>query len=656
MKVSEKKWIRFRIYVVGVFLLLGLGTILARAYQLQILERERLGAIARAGYMGTTRLPPKRGAIFDREGHELALSIEVRSIYCHPNRIREKGETARLLSQTLKVRRDKILNLLKSKRSFVWIKRRIAPDRARQVKALDLKGVGVITEIRRYYPGREIAAHLIGFVGTDNQGLEGLEKKYDGLLRGPENSLIRMRDAMGRPFAISRPISSGSGMRDLVLTIDKDIQYKAQAALRSAVKKTRARSGHCLVVNPKTGEILAMAVVPEFNPNIFSKYRPRQWRNRTITDCFEPGSTIKAFLLAACLEKEVITPNTEFDCEQGKYKIGTHVIHDARKRGILSVSDIIMYSSNIGAVKIGQKLGYGTFCEYLRKFGFGSKTGINLVGERKGFIRLAEKAKPIDQATLFFGQGMTTTSLQIAMAMAAIANGGKLMRPYVVKAIVDESGRIVEENSPEVIRRVLSQRTAKKVARILEDVVSDKGTGARAAISGFRVAGKSGTAQKVDSKTKRYSKEKFVATFVGFAPVDHPKLVILVVVDEPKGIFYGGLVAAPVFKEVGQWALNYLRVNPEIRSAGKTTGAFEDTDKGRKLKGPGQADQHFSKMSAGVLPDFRGLGMREVLKTGRSLGLKVLLEGTGLAVKQHPRPGMPLERVGTLKVSFNPPT
>jgi cell division protein FtsI (penicillin-binding protein 3) len=652
MNVRKKKWIRFRIYLVGIFFIAGLGIILARAYQLQILEQDRLKAIARCGYVGTIKLPPKRGTIYDREGNELALSVEVKSVYAHPNRIKEKGKTARKLSRVLNESRGNVQKILNRKSPFVWIKRKIAPEQARQVESLGLEGVGVTTETRRYYPGKEIAAHLIGFTGTDNQGLEGIEKKFDGLLRGPHYSLVQMRDAMGRPFAVSRPIPSGHRMKDIVLTIDKDIQYKAQEALRSAVNKARAKAGHCLVLDPVTGEILAMAVVPEFNPNIFSKYKPYQWRNRSITDCFEPGSTMKAFLLAASLEESVVTPNTNFDCENGKYRIGNHVIHDTHKHGVMSVSDIVVRSSNIGAVKVGQKLGYGTFCKYLKNFGFGSKTEIDLLGEREGFVRPAEKARNIDKATIFFGQGMTTTSLQLALAMGAIANGGKLMRPYVVKSVLDESGRTVEQTYPKMVRRVLSSETAEKVKRVLELVVSDEGTAPKAAISGFKVAGKTGTSQKVDPKTKRYSRDKYVAIFDGFVPVDQPRLVILVTVDEPKGVVYGGVVSAPAFREIGQWSLNYLRVDPQIRLVEKGVDVQEDI---KKEASPDLEKHNDLRIKVGLLPDFRGLGMREVIKKGRSLGLKVLLEGTGLAVEQEPGPGSPIQETHTVRVSFRPP-
>ena len=652
MNVGKKKWIRFRIYVVGIFFVAGLGTILARAYQLQILEQDRLKAIARGGYLGTIKLPPKRGTIYDREGHELALSVEVASVYAHPKRIKNKSQAAGKLSRVLNGSRGDFLSSLNRKSPFVWIKRKVVPDQARKVLELGLEGVGVTTETRRYYPGKEIAAHLVGFTGTDNQGLEGIEKKYDDFLRGPHSSLIQMRDAMARPFAVSRPTSSGTGMKDIILTIDKDIQYKAQEALRSAVNKAKARAGHCLVLDPVTGEILAMAVVPEFNPNIFSNHKPYEWRNRTITDCFEPGSTMKAFLLAASLEESVVSLNTNFDCEDGEYRVGNHVIHDTHKHDVMSVSDIVIHSSNIGAVKVGQRLGYANFCKYLRNFGFGRKTDIDLLGERDGFIRPADKAKTIDKATIFFGQGMTTTSLQLAMAMGAIANGGKLMRPYVVKSVVDESGRTFKQTYPKMVRRVLSAETAEKVKRVLERVVSDEGTAPKAAISGFKVAGKTGTSQKVDPKTKTYSRDKFLAIFVGFVPVKQPRLVILVMVDEPKGVSYGGIISAPVFREIGQWSLNHLRVNPQIRLVDKGIDVQGDA---KKEPQPDLAKHNDLRIKVGLLPDFRGLGMREVIKKGRSLGLKVVLEGTGLAVEQEPGPGSPIQEVHTVKVSFRPP-
>ncbi len=659
MKIKEKKWVRFRIHLVSVFFIGGLIAIFFRVYQLQVLQQEYLRGIAKNGIIGNTKLPPKRGVIYDRDGHELAISVQVGSVFAHPKQVKDKNKTARALSKILGEKRSLILKKLKRNRSFVWVKRRIPQTLAEQVKALNLKGLGVTTETRRYYPGRETAAHIIGFAGTDNQGLEGIEKKFDGLLRGPEEKLSFMRDALGRPFAVTRPVTSDRRIHDLHLTIDKDIQYKAQASLRAAVKKAKARGGHCVVVDPNTGEILAMAVVPEFNPNVFFNYKPYQWRNRAVTDCFEPGSTIKAFLLSAALEESVVSPLSQFYCEQGKFKVGGRVVHDTHKYGDLSVADIVVHSSNIGAIKLGQKLGYRKFTEYLKNFGFGKRAKIDLMGERGGFIRGVKNARTIDQATLFFGQGMTSTSLQLTMAMAAIANGGKLMRPYVVSRVVDESGSTTKKVGPKVVKRTISDKTARKVAAILEGVATEEGTAAQAAVEGYRVAGKTGTSQKVDPETKRYSKKKYVASFVGFVPSDKPRLVIMVMIDEPKGHIYGGLVAGPVFKEVGSWALNHLRISPQPSLLGnikvQSAQAQDQPENAAPQISPETPLPLPHAVRAAQLPDFTGLGMREVLKRGRALGLKVCLEGSGLAIRQNPDPGSLLKTVQSLKVNFRPP-
>lgn len=660
MKLKEKKWIRFRIHLVCVFFMGGLIAIFVRVYQLQVLQQEYLRGIAKNGIIGTTNLPPKRGVIYDRDGRELAISVQVGSVFAHPKQIKDKNKTAKALSKILGEKHSQILKKLKRNRSFVWIKRRMPQTLAEQVKALNLRGLGVATETRRYYPGRETAAHVIGFAGTDNQGLEGLEKKFDGLLRGPEEKLAFMRDALGRPFAVTRPTASDRRIHNLYLTIDKNIQYKAQQSLREAVKKAKAKGGHCVVVDPYTGEILAMAVVPEFNPNVFFHHKPYQWRNRPVTDCFEPGSTIKAFLLAAALEASVVSPLTKFYCEQGKFKVGGRVVHDTHKYGNLSVADVVVYSSNIGAIKLGRKLGYRKFTEYLKNFGFGKKTDIDLMGERGGFIRDAKNAREIDQATLFFGQGMTGTSLQLTMAMAAIANGGKLMRPYVVSKIVDESGITTEKTSPKVVKRAISAKTARKVAAILEGVATEEGTAEKAAIEGYRVSGKTGTSQKVDPETKRYSKKKYVASFVGFVPSDKPRLVIMVMIDEPKGHIYGGLVAGPVFKEVGSWAMNHLRISPNPSLLNHTkiqsAQAHVKPENGAKPQISSESALPLPyRLQVAQLPDFTGLGMREVLKRSRALGLKVCLEGSGLAVKQNPDPGSPLKTVQSVTVNFKPP-
>jgi cell division protein FtsI (penicillin-binding protein 3) len=650
MKVREKKWIRARIYLVAAFFIAGLGIILARAYQLQVLQKEKLTAIALSAYRGIVKLPPKRGTIYDREGHELAVTVEVESIYAHPRQVRNKVQAAKALAKALGTRDKTLLELLQSDKSFVWLERKAAPDKVRRVKTLNIDGVGFTAEARRYYPGREIAGHVLGFAGEDNQGLEGLEKRYDSFLKGPEYTLVQMRDALGRPFNVSRPDAQDQEIKDLVLTIDKDIQYAAEQALKKTVEETKAKSGHCIVVDPETGEILAMAVVPLFNPNVFWEYQPSHWRNRAVTDLYEPGSTIKAYLLAAGLDSGLVSPETRFFCENGKYEVANRTIHDHDRKGhgFLTVSEIITYSSNIGAVKIGERIGYKRFTEYLKRFGFVEKTGIDLPGEREGFVRPVKEAKEIDKATTYFGQGMTVNSLQLVMAMAALGNGGKLMRPYVVKEVRDLRGRVLEKTSPHVVRRVLSSETARKTTEVLENVVGEKGTGSLAAINGYRVAGKTGTSQKVDPTTRRYSNRNYVALFVGFAPVDHPRMVMMVAVDEPETKKYGGLAAAPVFREVSAWTMNHLRVNPDMRLVRRA----QESNPSK----PGSVHVEVSQEGPGLLPDFKGQPIREVLRTGRSLGLEVVPEGTGLAFSQNPEPGRPLDKVTQVRVNFKPPS
>lgn len=649
MKVKDKKWIRIRIYLVAIFFIFGLSTILSRAIQLQIFERERLKAIASSGYRAIVKLPPKRGIIFDRERHELAVSVEVGSVYANPGQVKDKVKTAKQLALILNEPGSNFLSLLRKDSSFVWIKRKIPPQKINQIKELDLDGMGFTSETRRYYPGRDIAGHLLGLVGADNEGLEGLEKKYDEILRGPQQTLVQMRDAIKRPFFVSKPTDAEKDIHNIILTIDKDIQYKAQLALERAVEKAKGKSGQCIIMDPETGEILAMAIAPSFNPNIFSQYSPSQWRNRAVTDCYEPGSAIKVFLLATALEKNIISANTRFNCENGEYKIANRVIHDTKRHQVLSASEIVVRSSNIGAIKIGQELGYAGFYEYLKKFGFGTETGIDLIGERSGSIRTPESAKEVDQATAYFGQGMSGTSLQLINAMAAIANGGRLMRPYVVKAVTDETGRITREYYPHMIRRVISPGTAKKVTNILKEVVSDKGTAPMAAIEGYSVAGKTSTAEKYNARIKAYSDKDYVAIFVGFVPADRPRLVILVMIDEPQGQIYGGVVAGPVFKDVGKWALNSLRIQPELKVASLVNETRADIPVNNIQK------VFQSPEILNFLPDFKGLTMREVLKTCSRLGLEINLKGTGLAVEQVPEPGVPIEEVTSVMVSFEPP-
>ena len=643
MRPKDKKWVRIRIYVTGAFFVLVLCVIFLRAYQLQILEGKRLSSLAREDYTGSLVLMPQRGTMFDRDGEQLAISVDVSSIYAYPKAIKDKAGTARLLAKTLGINRRHVLERLRSARSFVWVKRKVTPEEIKKVGALKQSGIDFTGESRRYYAWKETAAHVIGFASQDNRGLEGTELQYNSYLEGREVRLTRIHDALGRPLVFDDFGKEDHDPFNVRLTIDKDISYNARKALSKAVEETEAKSGVCIVLRPQTGEILAMAVVPEFNPNAFWQYKPQDWRNRAVTDCYEPGSTLKAFLLAAALEQGVITPKTIFNCERGKYRIGRNIIHDSKPYGMLRVRDIVKVSSNIGAIKMGQRLGADRFHSYLKRFGFGEPSGIDFPGERAGSLKPVGEISVLGQNTRYFGQGITTSPLQLAMAFGAIANGGHLMRPFIVKSIHDQHGKVIREFGPVVRRDVISPETARTVRMILEDVTKEGGTAPKAAIEGYRVAGKTGTAQKVDPAERTYSDEKYVAFFGGFAPSDSPAVVILVVLDEPKGTPYGGIVAAPVFREVGYLTLNQLSVKPSIKYC---------------FSRPAQRKEKPTVQSPdvpGLVPNMEGLGVRDVLSKARRLGVRVVVKGSGFAVEQSPAAGTPLGEGRSLTVTFRPP-
>jgi len=659
MRIKDKKWIRIRIYITGICFFLVFCLIFLRAYQLQILKGSQLSSLAKKGYTGKLTLISQRGTIFDRNGKELALSIEVDSLYCYPEKVQNKKTAATRLARVLDLNKRDVLKKLHSSRSFAWIKRKVTPEEINSVKELNIIGVDFTKESRRYYPCMETGAHVIGFASQDNKGLEGIELQYNRYLEGQEARFSRIHDALGRPLIFDGPRIEKQDPFNLILTLDKDISYKAQKALREAVQKSRARSGVCIVMRPQTGEVLAMAVVPEFNPNIFWQYQPYEWRNRAITDCFEPGSTQKTFLLAGALEEGVISPETVLNCENGEYAIGSFIIHDSRPFEMLKVGEIIKFSSNIGAIKIGQKLGAERFNYYLKRFGFGEQTGIDFPGERKGILRPIRNMSLVGKNTLYFGQGISVSPLQLAMAFGAIANGGHLMRPYIVQSIVDQSGEAIRNFSPFTIRDVISPETAEKVRGILEGVVRKDGTAPKAAIKKYSVAGKTGTAQKVDPIKKTYSNKKFVAIFGGFTPSDSPALVILVALDEPKGIPYGGIVAAPVFSDVGNWTLNHLNVAPSFQPATRLPDVGQGWRAGQQdLSHPIERKEKIVILGPdfpGSIPNLIGLGVRDVLKKAKQLGLSVVIKGSGMVVEQVPEPGTPLKRDRVLTVTFQPP-
>ena len=626
-----------------------------RAFWLQVLQNDRLVKLAEKQHQRIVALTPSRGAIYDQHNAPLAVSIEMDSCYAETRNLESLPDAAAKLAPLLGFRVDELQQKLKASRNFVWLSRRMAPELAQKVRDLDLDGVGFVKESKRFYPNSEVAAHVIGFTGTDPGGLEGVEKKYDSTILGNTGFLVTERDALGRDIDQKKGSEGKSGTKgnNVVLTLDKNVQYIAEKELAQAVQKNGAKGGIAIVMEPDTGRVLAMANYPTFNPNSYFKYEPGALRNRAISDSFEPGSTFKILLVATALEDHVIRPGDSFNCENGSYSLSGRTIHDTHHYGTLTVPQILKYSSNIGAAKIGGRLGSERLYAGLTGFGIGEKSDIDLPGEASGMLRQQAKWYGIDLATISFGQGVTATALQIASAVSAVANGGNLMKPYLVDRVVDDEGGVLKQFAPQVRRRVISEQTAKTVAGMLEGVVNEGGTGTSAAVDGYRVAGKTGTAQKVDPATHGYSAKKRTASFVGFVPLDKPRLTILVVVDEPTTSPYGGVVAAPAFSAIARQTLCYLKV-PADRSAMKKK-AEPVLAKSEPQPEPEAAEGGSVEGSeAGSMPNFRGMSMRQVLRVMEKRGLNVKLQGSGRAVEQNPPPGSRINTQDQVWVRFVP--
>jgi cell division protein FtsI (penicillin-binding protein 3) len=560
MKKGFQSKVKVRIVSVALLLSFCGGAILARLYYLQVVFHQKLSSRAASQIYEEVRFAPKRGDISDRNGRKLAVNVEVDSVFGVPSRVKDPPATARQLSRITGKSARSFLAELRKSRSFVWLHRRVSPDVAASIKDLELEGIGFLKENRRYYPQREMAAQLVGIAGIDNQGLEGIELAYEEYLLREAVWLVVEKDARGRDILLSGPpreiLEEGAEVR---ISIDEALQHIAQKELARGVREAEARGGSIVVLAPGTGEVLAMANLPYFNPNEFQRYGPRYFRNRAIGDMVEPGSILKPVLLAAALEEKAVTPRSLFYCEEGAMPFMGRVLHDVHPHGYLDAVGVVVNSSNIGATKMAIKLGADKYYEYLRKFGFGEKTGIDVPGESPGLLRPVPKWSGLSISALAIGQELSVTPLQMAAAYAALVNGGTLYRPYVVREIIDDEGNVVKRNGPVPVRRIISPETSRRIRSVLARVVTD-GTGQEASVEGFRVSGKTGTAQKYDSREKTYSNKRYLASFAGCAPSDSPRLVVVVMIDEPEGSIWGGSVAAPVFSRFVERALRYLNV------------------------------------------------------------------------------------------------
>jgi cell division protein FtsI (penicillin-binding protein 3) len=559
--------------VLLVLLLAGFGVILFRLVNLQLLQAAELTARADRQHQKTVTLEGARGTVTDRHGKVLAMNVEVPSIFGVPTSLDSPATVARSLSSVLHLRREEIEKKLRQDRHFVWLARKVDPEQGHRLEQLSIDGIGMVMEGRRFYPKGPLLSHVLGFVGMDGVGLEGLERRYESQLHGEKRLTILQRDALGRTvFPKGLREQSPSPGHALTLTIDEVIQYIAEKELDEAVDRAHAKSGTIIVMEPQTGAILAMAVSPRFDPNTVASLTADRWRNRALTDTYEPGSTMKVIVAAAALEEKVMMPGSMLYGENGRMTIANTTIHDHEKLGWMTFAEMIQKSSNIGAAKTGMLLGEQRLYRYLQAFGFGQRTDIDLPGEVAGLLKSPRDWGRRSLASISMGQEVGVTPLQMLSAVSAIANEGVFMKPFIVSELRDHKGQMLKEVLPQVKRRVVSPKTARTLTTMMEGVVTS-GTGTKAAIPGFRVAGKTGTAQKVDPRTGAYSSALSVGSFVGFVPADAPRVAMIIVIDEPQGEAWGGVVAAPVFRRVGEQVLTYMGVprddQVKIAMAGK---------------------------------------------------------------------------------------
>jgi cell division protein FtsI (penicillin-binding protein 3) len=565
MGKNPKKRLALRILVVQILLVGCICLLGARAFEVQVFKAQGLTAKAERTYSKRLTIKGERGQILDRQLNELATSIDAPNITADPTRITDPARTAATLAKILKTNSTPLKKKLTQNRRFVLIARKVSPSQANQIHALNIPGIYLENDSKRFYPNRDLAAQVIGFTGGNDSGLEGLEFKYNAILEGDSVKIKIKRDGAGRVLNIDKKCRSELKGNSLVLTIDKKIQFLSERTLEQTVKAHRALSGMALVMKPSTGELLAIAHYPGFNPNNYRASSNDTYRNRALTDAFEPGSVIKIFTVAAALEKG-FTPKSIFFCENGKYRIGKYTIHDTHPREWLTLNQIIKFSSNIGATKISETIGQKTLHDYLSTFGFGKKTDVGCPGETNGNLIPHERWSKIDAGAISFGQGISVSAIQLISGISAIANRGRLMKPMLIKKIISKEGKEIQVFEPTQLRQAVSPKTAAQMKVMMNMVVQKEGTGTKAAMEGYAVCGKTSTAQKASKNKNGYAKNKYIAAFAGFAPQKNPELAILVVIDEPKKQHYGGDVAAPAFKTIMAKSFNYLNIAPERTS------------------------------------------------------------------------------------------
>ena len=652
--------VRLRMMLLALGACLWAGIIVVRLVQLQVLDRPKYELQAARQSERTINLDPRRGAIVDRHGRELAVSVDVESIYAVPTDIEDPVRAAAQLAGPLGLdaaaRRTLVAQLQKT-RAFVWVRRKVDAATAQAVRDLQLEGVGFVTENRRYYPQKELASQVIGYVGLDNTGMSGIEYAYEDDIKGRAAKMVIRTDARRRPLGhIDKPSTDG---HTVVLTLDETIQHVAERELERAVAETGSIGGMAIVMEPHSGEILALAHRPTFNPNRFQAYPSARWRNRAVADAWEPGSIFKIFTAAAALSERVVDPEETIDCGNGFVEIAGQRINDHNVFDQLRFREVLAKSSDVGMVRVAQRLGRENFNRYMRSFGFGAPTGVDLPGEAGGLLRPTQKWSALSLASLSFGQEIGVTGLQLVSAVSAVANGGVLMKPAIVRHVEDRDGRIVRQARPVIVRRVLEPETVAPLTALLEGVV-EHGTGTKAAIPGYVVAGKTGTAQKVDP-SGRYSMIDHIASFVGFVPARRPAIVVLVSLDTPRGPRnQGGDVAAPLFARIAEPALRRLAIPPDDASRVLMASAPSApavvpaawTPSAAEAK-PAALETAVAEVDAGRMPDLLGRSAREAAIAAARRGLVVELSGSGRVTAQSPEPGAPIEPGVTCRLELS---
>ena len=571
---------RFQLYsfktrLLTVLVVFGLCfvTALGRAFYLQILKADYYKEKAKSQHERTLTLEPRRGRILDKDGRILAVSIELRSLFAKPSQINSPPQIARLISPIIKIPYHKLLAKLKSKKNFVWIKRKLTPEQANKIENLNLKGIDFMEEFRRYYPNGNFAGQILGYTGIDSQGLEGIESKYEYFLAGKPQSYVVEKEGMYRTVPLSKIPMKIPDQYSLHLTIDSTIQHFAEMAIRDGVLKSRADRGTVVALHSKTGAILAMASYPGFDPNQYQLYHRSYQLNRAATSGYEPGSTFKMVTVAAALNEGKISPDQKFFCEEGKYNIGKNLVHDTSPHGIMTLGQIIKKSSNICAAKIGMSMKPSKFHQYILRFGFGKRPNSGVAAEASGRVIPYRKWQTIDHANISFGQAILVSPLQLVSAANVFANDGIFVSPYIVDYLKDKHGEKItkiKNKNGEIIHNfgsgirnpVVNPYVAKLVKEYLISVTKKGGTAEKAAINGYQVAGKTGTSQIYDKQLGRYSNTRYISSFVGFAPASEPLVTVLVIVDQPRTSYYGGIVAAPIFKDFVKRTLLFEDVLP----------------------------------------------------------------------------------------------